>query len=163
MQTPMASRAKLRKLERRIVIGITAGPFLVALAIFASALFAHQNTMAITDSLVRWLRPGSSANDIERIHNVARKFGHFLIPAAAFALLVIGPLRQRPLAALVLCALFAVIDESIQAFTPGRNGSVLDVILDTSGALCGFFLNSAIARWPRRKMATSSSIKPLRR
>ena len=38
----------------------------------------------------------------------AKKFGHFLIPAIAFVVLVIGPLRRRPLLALLLCAAFAV-------------------------------------------------------
>ena len=46
-------------------------------------------------------------------------FGHPLLVAAPCALLV------------------AAVDESIQAFVPGRAPSVLDVLLDLSGALCG--------------------------
>lgn len=135
--------------ERRLLTIITVAVFLVVLAAFAGVLLAHANTLAIVDPLVRWVRPTTSSSDIAHIHNVARKFGHFLIPAVAFALLVIGPLRKRPLMALALCALFAVIDESLQTFTPGRSGSLWDVILDTSGALFAYFVCRAIAGWPR--------------
>jgi len=158
----MASRTKLQKLERRIVIAITAATFMAVLAAFSGALMAHRNTMAIVDPIVRWLWPAASADDIARIHNAGRKLGHFLIPAAAFGLLVIGPLRRRPLIALILCALFAGIDEWFQTFTPGRNGSLLDVALDTSGALFAFFAYSAIARWPRTRRTRPAPLKPMR-
>jgi VanZ family protein len=119
------------------------------LAAFAGVLLAHANTLAIIDPLVRWLRPSASPADILRIHNIARKFGHFLIPGVAFALLVIRPLRRHPLIALALCALFASVDEFFQTFIPGRSGSILDVILDTSGALFAYFVYRAIVKWPR--------------
>lgn len=66
-----------------------------------------------------------------------------------FTLLVIGPLRKLPLIALALCALFASIDEFLQTFIPGRSGSLMDVMLDTSGALFAFFVYRAIIKWPR--------------
>ena len=70
--------------------------------------------------------------------------GPLLIPAAAFGVLVIGPLRKHPVFALVLCVLFAVIDESLQNFMPGRTGSVTDVIIDTSGAVSAYVAYLAI-------------------
>jgi VanZ family protein len=141
----MASREQLQLLESRIVRTLTIATFLLGLAAFAGVLLAHKNTLAIVDPLIRWVRPAAASADIERIHNVARKFGHFLIPAAAFALLVIGPLRKRPGLALILCVLFAVIDESVQTLIPGRIGSLADVILDASGAIFAYFTYRAIA------------------
>ena len=96
--------------------------FVITLAIFAGVALHPQNTLAFIDPFVRWLRPSASPEAIDRIHLMAREFGHFLIPAAAFLVLVIGPLRRRPLLALLLCAAFAVIDESFQHFMPGRTG-----------------------------------------
>ena len=145
----MATSAELQSLERRIVITIAVAAFLLILAAFAGVLLAPRNTLLLVDPLVRWLRPSASVPDLERIHNMARKFGHFIIPAAAFALLVIGPLRKRPLLALMLCVLFAMIDEFLQTYTPGRSGTFLDVILDTSGAVFAYFVYRAGVRWPR--------------
>jgi VanZ family protein len=145
----LATSAQLQSLERRIVITITVAAFLLILAGVAGVLLVPRNTLAIVDPLVRWLRPAASAPDIERTHNMVRKFGHFMLPAVAFALMVIGPLRKRPLLALIICALFAMIDEFLQTYTPGRSGSFLDVILDTSGALFAYFVYRVGASWPR--------------
>jgi VanZ family protein len=145
----VATSAQLQSLERRIVTTIAVAAFLLVLAMFAGALLAPRNTLAIVDPLVRLLRPSASAHDIERVHNMARKFGHFMIPASAFALMVLGPLRKRPLIALALCALFAMLDEFMQTYTPGRSGSFLDVILDTSGALFAYFVYRASVLWSR--------------
>jgi VanZ family protein len=70
---------------------------------------------------------------------MARDLGNFFIPAAAFGILVIGPLCKHPVFALTLCVSFAVIDESLQNFMPGRTGSVADVIIDSSGAVFASF------------------------
>ena len=43
---------------------------------------------------------------------------------------------------LLLCLAVAVIDESIQIFSPGRGPQVTDVLLDTSGSLAGM-----VAMW----------------
>ena len=141
-------------LESPTMVWITVVTFVIALAIFAGVALHPQNTLALVDPFVRWLRPSASPEDIDRIHFMAREFGHFLIPAAAFFVLVIGPLRRRPLLALLLCAAFAVIDESIQNFMPGRTGSLTDVVGDVSGATLAYVVYRAILwirppRWYR--------------
>ena len=145
----MATSAQIQMFERRLVIIISVAAFLVILAAFAGVLFARRNTLAIVDPLVRWFWLSASTADISRIHDMVRKFGHFLVPGVGFTLLVIGPLRKLPLIALALCALFASIDEFLQTFIPGRSGSLMDVMLDTSGALFAFFVYRAIIKWPR--------------
>jgi hypothetical protein len=158
----MASRRSRRKvhvvdlLESRTVGILTVAIYLVALALFAGVALNPKNTLAMVDPWIRRVRPGASFADIDRIHLMAREFGHFLIPAVAFAVLVFGPLRARPLFALSLCALFAVIDESIQHFMPGRTGSLVDLIVDASGATLAYLVYRAILRIRLNRRATAA-------
>ena len=39
---------------------------------------------------------------------------------------------------------YACIDEYIQTFIPGRNGSIIDVIIDTFGVIIGILLYNII-------------------
>ena len=118
--------------------------FVAASAAFSITFLTHSNTFAIAEPIIRWLVPGASAAEVSRLHIMARKTGHFLIPAAAYFLLVIGPLRNRRYTALALCAVFAVLDETLQAFTPNRTASIYDVALDMSGVLLSFLVHSAL-------------------
>ena len=140
---------------------ITVGIYIVALALVAGVALHPQNTFALVDPIIRWFRPFASFEDIDRIHRMAREFGHFLIPAMAFVVLVIGPLRRRPLLALLLCAAFAVIDESVQNFMPGRTGSLADVIVDVSGATLAYLLYRAI-QWMRVRWQPTRTVPRIR-
>jgi VanZ family protein len=75
---------------------------------------------------------------------VLRKIAH----AAEFA--VLGALLLRALGntwlAVLLGVLYAVSDEVHQAFVPGREGSPLDVAIDTVGVACGVLLWQWAAR-----------------
>lgn len=151
----MPSSENRRIVENRLVRAASIVVFLLILAGFAGILLKPRNTLALIEPVLRLLRPSASSADIDRLHITARDLGHFLIPAAAFGILVFGPLRRRPVLALALCVLFAVIDESIQNFIPGRSGSVADVIIDASGAVFAYFAYVAIIRIrkPRRDSA----------
>ena len=52
---------------------------------------------------------------------------------------------------LAVCALYAASDELHQYFVPGRCASVWDVLLDSTGALCGIALVLGICVLIRRK------------
>ncbi len=129
-------------LEGRIVTILWTVAFAAALATFSITFLTHSNTFAIAEPIIRWLAPDASAAEIASLHTLGRKLGHFLIPAIAYLTLVIGPLRNRRYSALALCAAFAALDETLQAFTPARTGSIYDVALDVSGALFSFFVYS---------------------
>jgi VanZ family protein len=135
------------RLERRITNTLLGFSFIIGLAFFSTMLFSHGNTFSIVEPIVRWCTPNVSDQALAVVHNAARKMGHFFIPAVAFWVLVLGPLRNRPITALLACAAFACVDEAFQTFSPGRNGSILDVMLDTTGALFGFFVHAAIRAW----------------
>ena len=76
-------------------------------------------------------------------HYILRKIGHFSEFAALGLLLswLYGMLMQRKWLMLGLPLISAMaaaaIDETIQIFTPGRNSSIVDVCIDSSGALFG--------------------------
>ena len=140
-------------LESRIVTVLWTVAFGAALAGFSIALLTHANTFALVQPIIRRLAPDASAREISTLHILARKLGHFLIPAAAYLALVFGPLRNRRYTALVLCAVFAVLDEALQAFTPGRTGSIYDVALDVSGALFSFLVYPAFTSRLRKARA----------
>ena len=142
----MPFREKIRLMENRIVSTAAIAVFLVILAGFAGLLLNPRNTLALIEPCIQWFQPSASSANIERFHVMIRDFGHFLIPAAAFGILVIGPLRNRPLFAFGLCVSFAVIDESFQNFMPGRTGSIADVAIDTSGAMFAYFAYLAIIK-----------------
>jgi VanZ family protein len=146
-------REPVSGLESRIVAILWTLAFLALLAAFSITFLTHANTFAIFEPIIRRIAPRASNAEIAQLHIAARKLGHFLIPAIAYLILVIGQLRGRPWAALILCAVFAVLDETLQAFTPGRSGSIYDVALDVSGAVLGFIVYSLKRRRPAGKLA----------
>ena len=75
---------------------------------------------------------------------VLRKIGHF----AEFAILgalFLRALRDVP-AAVLAGAAFALTDEVHQMFVSGRQGSVLDWLIDTAGVVAGVALALRLAR-----------------
>ena len=92
--------------------------------------------------LLRWLMPDITADALEQVVLVVRKFIHF----ATFG--VLAALVWRALAAahpgrwywrtaglaLAITAAYAASDEWHQTFVPTRVGSALDVLIDTAGA-----------------------------
>ena len=86
----------------------------------------------------------SSENEVG--HFILRKLGHFSEFAALGLLLrwMFGMTINRKWLTLVLplgCAVMAAfIDETIQIFTPGRYSSIVDVGIDSLGALTGILV-----------------------
>lgn len=73
-----------------------------------------------------------------------RKIAHFTAYAILGFLIALALRRKKPLIrgalSVGLSCLYAVSDEVHQSFVAGRNGSIYDVLLDTSGATAGFFI-----------------------
>lgn len=92
----------------------------------------------------------------EAMEHSVRKLAHFA-EYACMGVLVYGLLsqwmergRRRCLLAAVWVFLSAAGDELHQYFVPGRYASVLDVLLDTCGGVCGM-LFCILAAWVCRK------------
>ncbi len=124
-------------------------PLLWALCIwtFSSSLFTAKHTASVIEPVLRWLLPNCSVATIHFLHHLIRKCGHLSEYAIFFWLLARGPLRHSPATALVLCALYAVLDETHQIYVPGRTPSPYDVGIDFSGALASHMLRLAKEAW----------------
>ena len=104
-----------------------------------------EHASRIIAPLVRWLLPDLSEDTVQAVVLLVRKCGH-VVEYAILALLLWRVLRQPAKAgsapwrwseagvALALAALYAASDELHQTFVPSRQGSVWDVLLDTSSA-----------------------------
>ena len=104
-----------------------------------------ERSSRIIAPLVRWLLPDLSEESVYAVVLFVRKCGH-VAEYAVLALLLWRVLRRPAKAgsspwrwseaglALVVAALYAASDEIHQLFVPSRQGSVWDVLLDTSSA-----------------------------
>jgi VanZ family protein len=118
--------------------------WMAALFVLSTSVFSAANTSMIIEPILRWSFPGASMATIALLHALIRKAAHFTNYGILFWLLIRGPLAGRPYAALACCVIYACLDETHQIFAAGRGPSLYDVALDSSGALFGRFLNSAV-------------------
>ena len=122
---------------------------------------ANESTRFVLFALPLLQRLGLS--DIALATFVVRKCAHFseyaMLGALAFFLCRSQP-GVRPekglwLSSLAVMAMTPIVDETIQLFVPGREGSVRDVLIDLAGACVGFLLVRALcARSQRGRRAS---------
>jgi VanZ family protein len=118
------------------------------IAYFGGGQWSGAHTAAWLGPLLRALLPTASPEALAVVHFVARKAAH----VSEYA--VLAGLWWRALgnawAALALVLLTASLDELRQSFTPGRVGSVRDVLLDCAAAGAALL---CMARLRRRRAA----------
>ena len=139
---PKAISSKtVRNLKNRLPALIWAG----LIFIFSTNVFSAGNTGGILADLLRYFFSALSDDNIQLIHTLIRKLGHFS-EYFILAVLILRALRQetgeklqtpRLALGLGLTALYAVSDEFHQAFVPSRTASIADVLLDIFGGICG--------------------------
>ena len=126
------------------------------------------HTSRFIEPLLRWLSRGRlSADAIGQIHFLIRKLAH-LTEYAVLAVLTWNALRlslagasMRRLCglAMLVSALYAASDEFHQSFTPSREATVRDVLIDTAGAAVGLTLLTAV-RWSRLRRGLAGRPRP---
>lgn len=110
-------------------------------------------SLGIVEGVLKWLGQWLHLSDnpqinIELLHVLLRKSAHFmayLILAILVRRLVavdkFGLYKRQTFAmvaiTLTVCTLYAVSDEWHQSFVPGRGPGVVDVLIDTAGAVLG--------------------------
>jgi len=121
--------------------------------------FSHSSRLIAP--IVRWLFPQISDNALYGVILAVRKCAH-LTEYAILGLLVWRALRRpfrndtRPWQwshvrlALLIVILYAASDEFHQTFVPSREGSVWDVLIDTSGAALALGALWMTGRWRGR-------------
>lgn len=94
--------------------------------------------------------------NIEDFNHIVRKAAHFtayLILGILISIAFSTSIKNRKIQVkiMIICILYASSDEFHQLFVPGRGSSVIDVMIDTSGALIGILLYMLIIRIVRKR------------
>ena len=122
---------------------------------------SFQHSSRIIGPFVHWLLPHLSDEAVHAIVVFVRKCAH-VTEYAVLGLLLWRALHKNPGPndpswrwsqaglALALAALYAATDEIHQTFVPSRQGSVWDVLLDTTGAAIGLLCLWAVGRLLKR-------------
>ena len=96
----------------------------------------HTFVPGIYDKLIT-----SSPEQLELFHTILRKCAHFsefmILGILSSLTMVHTKFRQKALLAIGFCVAVAMTDETIQLFVDGRAGRVLDVLIDSAGAITG--------------------------
>jgi len=128
-----------------------------------SGSVAH--TSRFIDPFCTWLWPNITFLQLETVHFLVRKVAH-MTEFALLALLLLralslnrGDARKWISSAWVLATAYAASDEFHQSFVPGRNSSVVDVLIDSTGAALGLLLCYLVLQ-RRAKKEERKPVKP---
>lgn len=137
---------------------------------FSSASFSAANTAPMLGPALLRLFPQITLEQIDLVHLVIRKFGHWseyfvlavLILRAVLTSSSAGSFLRHASYAVLGSSLFALTDEWHQSFVPSREASHVDVMIDTFGAFCGAASGALLKRTQRSKTgATITTQKKL--
>jgi VanZ family protein len=124
--------------------------------VLSTDLASAQQTGRFLIPLLQWALPWISPLQVEALHGLARKAAHFVEYAVLGALWfrALAGHRAAPALVLVIVVGWATLDELHQHFVASRGASVLDVALDTAGAVLALALLQG--GWRFVDVATSS-------
>ena len=133
----MKSKTPWRRVKNWLPVIVWAG----LIFFFSTEFLSSPNTSGLIGPLLNAAFPSLSGQDLERIHGLIRKFGHF----GAFFILAVLLMRalrhqsneNRIGLCIALTTLYAVSDELHQAMVPSRTASAVDVLIDVFGGICG--------------------------
>ena len=115
---------------------------------FSTDIFSGDHTGSLLWKVVSFIYPGATRDLFDVIHFYVRKAGHFT-EYAVLALLLFRAFRSGAgarwrrgwaLSSLMVCFLYASLDEYHQTFTRHRTASIYDSLIDTSGAATALVL-----------------------
>lgn len=110
---------------------------------FSTDTFSAAHTGSILEPILRHLHPHITETQIDTVHFLVRKSAHFC-SYAVLALLLFRAVRDGAelgwrwswaLAAFVILAAYALLDEYHQSFSHERTASIYDSLLDMTGGL----------------------------
>lgn len=112
-----------------------------AIFFFSTDVFGGESISRFIIPFLRWLLPGAEMPTLWQLHFLIRKAAH-VVNYFVFSLLVLRGLQggasgwrwRWGVAALLIAAGYAALDEFHQSFVPGRGGAAEDVLLDGAGA-----------------------------
>jgi VanZ family protein len=115
--------------------------------VFSTDIFSSANTAGAFEPILQQLFPQLPVDYIERLHSVFRKLGHFTEYFVLGGLLwralryhdAAGTRSRRLALSIAITVIYALSDEWHQSFVPSRTPSVIDVLIDTVGGICGIW------------------------
>lgn len=121
-----------------------------------SKSFAHSSRLL--GPLLHWLFPHLSGPSVDNVVTLVRKCAHlteYAILGFLFWRALRKPVKGDPRAwswkeaawSVLFVVLYAGTDEFHQHFVPGRDASIRDVMIDTTGASLGMILLWAVGSW----------------
>ena len=114
--------------------------------IWGNSLMTGEDSGNLSGGILAWINSflGLDEAGAELLHHLIRKAAHFTEFACLGALLTwncqLGGEKHTAILPALLGMAAAVVDESIQLFTPDRGPSLTDVWIDTSGVVAGMML-----------------------
>lgn len=117
--------------------------------ILSTDSFSGAGTSRFLGPILELLMPWADGDQLQIAHAVVRKMAHVTEYAilGALVLRALDEPDRKParvvLGTILLCAMYAMIDEYHQTYVASRVGAVSDVLLDTGGASLG----AGVALW----------------
>ncbi|MEL7597566.1 MAG: VanZ family protein [Clostridiaceae bacterium] len=113
----------------------------------------HLST-GITEIIIRTINKVIPNINFDISNHIVRKNAHFFI-YLILGMLAVNALRRSKVVgdksiALLICFLYAILDELHQFYVPGRGPGVKDIFIDSAGATVGILLYLAISRINKR-------------
>ena len=119
--------------------------WMLIIFLFSTSTFSGENTSRIIGPILKWIIPDISSEAVSFIQFLFRKTAH-VIEYAILAILLCNALIRRLIdfsqtglifKSVFICFIYAVFDEWHQSWSVDRIGSLMDVFIDTVGALFG--------------------------
>lgn len=87
---------------------------------------------------------------INKLNYPVRKLAHFsiyfLLGMFVYGMFSCTKLKHKLLLSMIICVIYASLDETHQLFVYGRTGQVLDVLIDSVGSLISMLIIKVIKR-----------------
>lgn len=120
-----------------IILTITWMAFIFIMSSFNSTESSNQSNF-----IVNFIVDIFNINNIELLSLIIRKLAHFTEYFILGILVynMIHSYNKKSYIAIIICILYAISDEIHQSFVPGRSCQILDMTIDSLGAIAGIYL-----------------------
>lgn len=120
--------------------------------IFIMSSFDGSSSTNQSNIIVNFIQELFNIKNVEIISLIIRKLAHFT-EYLILAILVSNMLKvydKKLWFALIICILYAMMDEYHQTFVSGRSGNLIDVLIDSIGSINGYGIYNLIVYYKNK-------------